>query len=95
MQSAQDRMKNRDPGGARQEARNAADLLGQARQQAQGAARQQQHGVGAEDEPIRIPGADAYRAPEKFREDLLEAMKKRPPEGYDEQVRRYYEELIR
>jgi hypothetical protein len=95
MESAQDRMKNHDPGGARQEARQAADLLSKTRQQAQGAARQQQHGAGAEDEPIRIPGADAYRAPEKFREDLLEAMKKRAPDGYDDQVRRYYEELIR
>jgi len=50
------------------------------------------------DEPIRIPGADEYRAPERFREDLLEAMKKKgtlAPEGYDEQIKRYYEELIK
>jgi hypothetical protein len=95
MGSAADRMKAHDPGGARQEARSAADLLGKARQQAQGAARQQQHGAADADEPIRIPGADAYRAPEKFREDILEAMKRRAPDGYDDQVRRYYEELIR
>jgi hypothetical protein len=95
MGSAQDRMKAHDPGGSRQESRSAADLLGKAREQAQGAARQQQHGAGSDDEPIRIPGADAYRAPEKFREDILEAMKRRAPDGYDDQVRRYYEELIR
>ena len=50
------------------------------------------------DEPIRIPGADEYRAPERFREDLLEAMKKKAqqgPDGYDEQIKRYYEELIK
>ena len=38
------------------------------------------------------------RAPERFREDLLEAMKKKgsvAPEGYDDQIKRYYEELIR
>jgi hypothetical protein len=95
MGAAAERMKAHDPGGARQESRNAADLLGKARQEAQGAARQQQHGAADADEPIRIPGADAYRAPEKFREDILEAMKHRAPDGYDDQVRRYYEELIR
>ena len=50
------------------------------------------------DEPIRIPGADEYRAPERFREDLLEAMKKKgsvAPEGYDDLIKRYYEELIK
>ena len=41
------------------------------------------------------PGADQYKAPAQFREQLLEAMKKKPPAGYDEQVRRYYEELVR
>lgn len=44
---------------------------------------------------VRIPGADEYRAPEKFREDILEAMKQRAPQGFDDQVRRYYEELIK
>ena len=61
------------------------------------AARQAQEGA-VGDEPIRIPGADEYRAPERFREDLLEAMKKKgavAPEGYDDQIKRYYEELIR
>jgi hypothetical protein len=96
MGTAQERMKQRDPGGARQEARAAADLLKKAKGKAQGAARQQQRGAAAADaEPIRIPGADAYRAPEKFREDILEAMKRRAPDGFDEQVKRYYEELVR
>ncbi len=97
MQKADDRMKGRDPSGARESARAAADELAQARDRARSAARQaQQNSVG--DEPIRIPGADEYRAPEQFREDLLEAMKKKgtqAPEGYDEQIKRYYQELIK
>jgi hypothetical protein len=47
------------------------------------------------DEPVRIPGADEYRAPEEFREEILEAMKKDAPSGFAEQVQRYYEELIK
>jgi hypothetical protein len=97
MGKADDRMKGRDPSGARESARAAADELAQARDRARSAARQaQQNNVG--DEPIRIPGADEYRAPEQFREDLLEAMKKKgaqSPEGYDDQIKRYYQELIK
>ncbi|HTJ43137.1 MAG TPA: DUF4175 family protein [Kofleriaceae bacterium] len=94
---AETRMGERDPSGAREEARAAADALDKARDRAKGAARQQQSEgqTGLRDEPIRIPGADEYRAPEKFREDILEAMKKRAPTGYDELVKRYYQELIR
>jgi hypothetical protein len=97
MGSAEQRMKARDPSAAREDARAAADALDQARQRARDAARQRQadgsSGMGSE--PIRIPGADEYRAPEEFREDILEAMKKQAPDGYDDLVRRYYEELIR
>jgi hypothetical protein len=97
MESAEKRMKARDPSAAREDARAAADALDQARQRARDAARQRQadgsSGMGSE--PIRIPGADEYRAPEEFREDILEAMKKQAPDGYDDLVRRYYEELIR
>jgi len=53
-----------------------ADALAKARDRARSAARQAQEGA-IGDEPIRIPGADEYRAPERFREDLLEAMKKK------------------
>jgi len=96
MGSADDRMKARDPSGAREAARSAADALAKARERAQSAARQAQEGAISE-EPIRIPGADEYRAPERFREELLDAMKKKgkPPEGYDEMIQRYYQELIK
>ena len=64
---------------------------------ARSASRQAQEGA-VGDEPVRIPGAEEYRAPERFREDLLEAMKKKSriaPEGYDDMIKRYYDELIR
>ena len=97
MAKADERMKGRDPSGAREATRSAADDLAKARDRARSAARQaQQNSVG--DEPIRIPGADEYRAPERYREDILEAAKRRgakPPEGYDEQIKRYYEDLIK
>jgi hypothetical protein len=97
MGAADERMKVKDPSGARAATRAAADSLAKARERARSAARQAQEGA-VGDEPIRIPGADEYRAPERFREDLLEAMKKKgaaAPDGYDEQIKRYYEELIK
>jgi hypothetical protein len=97
MGTADDRLRARDPSGARAATRAAADALAKARDRARSASRQAQEGA-VGDEPIRIPGADEYRAPERFREDLLEAMKKKgalAPEGYDEQIKRYYEELIK
>ncbi len=97
MDQAEGRMKAKDPAGARDAARAAAEALKQAQEQAKKAARQQlsDGGAGLDAEPIKIPGADEYKAPERFREDILEAMKKRAPEGFDQMVQRYYEELIR
>ena len=97
MSKADDRMKGKDPSGTRESTRAAADALSKARDSARSAARQAQQGSSIGDEPIRIPGADEYRAPERFREDLLEAMKKKQaaPEGYDGMIKRYYEELIK
>jgi len=97
MGNADERMKAKDPSGAREATRAAADALAKARDRARSAARQAQEGS-VSDEPIRIPGADEYRAPERFREDLLEAMKKKEHkalEGYDDMIKRYYEELIK
>jgi len=97
MGNADERMKAKDPSGAREATRAAADALAKARDRARSAARQAQEGS-VSDEPIRIPGADEYRAPERFREDLLDAMKKKDKkalEGYDDMIKRYYEELIK
>lgn len=46
-------------------------------------------------ERVEIPGADEFRPPEAFREELLKGMKDPVPEDYQPQVRKYYEELIR
>jgi hypothetical protein len=95
MGKADDRMKSKDPSGAREATRSAADALAKARDRARSAARQAQEGA-VSDEPIRIPGADEYKAPERFREELLEAKKKGgTPEGYREMIDRYYEDLIK
>ncbi len=44
---------------------------------------------------VEIPKASDYKSPEAFRRELLEAMKQAAPEGFEEQVRRYYRELVR
>jgi hypothetical protein len=98
MGTADERMKAKDPSGTREATRAAADALGKARDRARNAARQAQEGSNVGEEPIRIPGADEYRAPVRFREDLLEAAKKRDKgslESYDDQIKRYYEELVK
>jgi hypothetical protein len=46
-------------------------------------------------EPVRIPGADEYHAPREWREELMEAMREQAPEKFRDEVRRYYEELVR
>ncbi len=98
MGRAAERMGQRDPSGARHESRAAAETLEQTVEGARGAARRRQASGrgGLRDEPIRIPGAEEYRAPEQFREDILEAMRREEaPSGFGEMVKRYYEELIR
>jgi hypothetical protein len=46
-------------------------------------------------DPVRIPGADDSRAPRAWRQELLDAMKEKAPERYRDEVRRYYEELVK
>ncbi|HZZ86317.1 MAG TPA: DUF4175 family protein [Anaeromyxobacteraceae bacterium] len=46
-------------------------------------------------EKVEIPGAEAYKAPEEFRKDLLDAMKQGAPERYQGEVKRYYQELVK
>jgi hypothetical protein len=43
---------------------------------------------------VEIPGADAHESPAEFRKDLLDAMKDKAPEAFEEQVKRYYETLV-
>jgi hypothetical protein len=46
-------------------------------------------------EPVRIPDAQAYKAPREWRQELMEAMREKAPEKFRDEVRRYYEELVR
>lgn len=46
-------------------------------------------------EPVRIPGADESKAPREWRQELLEAMREKAPERFREEVRKYYEELVK
>lgn len=46
-------------------------------------------------EPVRIPEADAYQAPREWRQELMEAMRERAPEKFRDEVRHYYEELVK
>jgi hypothetical protein len=52
-------------------------------------------GRDASREKVNIPGAEAYKVPEEFRKDLLDAMKQGAPERYKGEVQRYYEELVK
>src|SRR5690606_1143902 len=47
------------------------------------------------DEKVAIPSADQYKVPEEFRKDILEAMKQDAPDAFKEQVKGYYEEIVR
>ncbi len=46
-------------------------------------------------ERVEIPGAEAYKVPDEFRRDILEAMKQGAPEPYKPELQRYYEELVK
>lgn len=46
-------------------------------------------------EPVRIPDAEASKAPREWRQELMEAMREKAPEKFRDEVRHYYEELVR
>jgi hypothetical protein len=94
MAKADERMKGKDPSGTRESTRSAAEALAKARDRARSAARQAQEQAG-NDEPIRIPGSDEYRAPERFREEVLEGAKKKPPEAYKDMSDQYYKDITK
>jgi hypothetical protein len=99
MQRSEKRLGAGDAVGGGHEARGAADKLGELKRTMERSARSSpmgQGGQGRDEEPVRIPGSEEYRAPEEFRGDILDAKKKgRPPEEYRDQVERYYEELVK
>lgn len=44
---------------------------------------------------VRIHGADEYQGPAELRRRVLDAMREDAPRGYEDALRRYYEELLR
>jgi uncharacterized protein DUF4175 len=61
----------------------------------QGGGEEEGQGRDPSRDKVNIPGAEAYRVPEEFRKDLLDAMKQGAPERYRGEVQRYYEELVK
>jgi hypothetical protein len=52
-------------------------------------------GASPQHDPVRIPGADESQAPRAWRQELMDAMKEKAPEHFRDDVRRYYEELVK
>lgn len=46
-------------------------------------------------EPVHIPDANSSKAPREWRQELMEAMREKAPEKFKDEVRHYYEELVR
>ena len=97
MERAEDDLRGQTPRDAVGEEAQALDKLNQMKQQMQRERRPKDQSMGArmDKEPVRIPGADEFRAPKEFRQDLLDAMKRGAPAEYREQLKRYYEELAK
>jgi len=110
MGEASQRLESRDPSRAYNEQRAALEELQNFQQQmreAQGKGRggralplpmyagnrSGELGQNTSHEPVPIPAPD--QAPKEFRKDLLDAMKQGAPEKYKDQVKRYYEELVK
>ena len=45
-------------------------------------------------EKVLLPSEDQYKVPRKFREEILDAMKKQTPKNYEQLVNEYYRELV-
>ena len=110
MQGAVDAMRQGELPQASQHKRRAADELGKIRQALEKASKQggkglplplgmRQNNQGGDGEmskeEVEIPQADKNRAEPRFRKELLDTAKQKPPDRYEDAVRKYYEELIR
>jgi chromosome segregation ATPase len=111
MGNAAQRMEGKDPGRGYGEQKSALDQLSQLekqmKQSGQGKGKKggglplpmlsgRREGNGRNNsEKVEIPDADQFQAPKEFRKDLLDAMKQGAPDKYKEQVKRYYEELVK
>src|SRR5260370_22717776 len=97
MERAEDDLRGQAAREAVGEEGQALEKLEQMKQQMQRERRPKEsmQGSGMGKEPVRIPGADEFRAPKEFRQEMLEAMKRGAPAEYKEQLKRYYEELAK
>ncbi|MDB4965470.1 MAG: hypothetical protein JWN44_1159 [Myxococcales bacterium] len=97
MERAEDGLRGQAPREAVSEEGQALEKLNQMKEQMQRERRPRDQGQGSrmDKEPVRIPGADEFRAPKEFRQDLLDAMKRGAPAEYKDQLKRYYEELAK
>ena len=76
-------------------ARDAAERLGKLRESLKGDSGGNGGQGNRQRELVRIPGADDSKAPREWRQELMEAMREQAPDKYGEEVRRYYEELVK
>jgi hypothetical protein len=100
MRSASDQLRGHQPGRAHAEQRQAEQHLRSLMEGLRSSAKpqeakRQKRGRRHSRDRVRIPGAEDYEAPAEFRKELLDAMKEKPDEAYREQVKRYYESLVR
>jgi hypothetical protein len=92
MKEASESLKRDESKPAATAERDAADRLGKLRDSMQ---ERSMGGAESHRDPVRIPGADESSAPRAWRQELLDAMKEKAPERYRDEVRRYYEELVK
>ena len=93
MRQAGESLRRDDAKSAASAERDAADRLAKLRDSMQD--RQMGGSRSGHKDPVRIPGADESSAPRAWRQELLDAMKEKAPERFRDEVRRYYEELVR
>jgi hypothetical protein len=92
MRQAAELLKKSESKSAAGAERDAAERLAKLRDSLQ----ERQMGSGQQHrDPVRIPGADESTAPRAWRQELMDAMKEKAPERFRDEVRRYYEELVR
>jgi hypothetical protein len=82
-------------GSAHEGAGRAGDIADRLAKLRQSMGQKPNEGARASRDPVRIPEADEYKAPREWRQELMEAMRERAPEKFRDEVRRYYEELVK
>ncbi len=110
MAGATERLEGKDPQRGYGEQKAALDSLEQLQQSMQQSQRgggkgglplpllaggEQEGGNELSRQTVEVPDADPNGAPREFRKDLLDAMKQGTPERYRDQVKQYYEELVK